>query len=83
MKPLSEAERAAVAHKASLVKALMPELVPVIKELHEAGLIEGWRDVGYIGPHRPPREGERAVHVGQMVTESAAAMRERMKRGAY
>lgn len=67
---------------AAEVKRLMPELVPEIKALHEAGLIEGWRSVTYIGPHRP--DPPKAVSAGQMVLTSATELKERMKRnGTY
>ncbi len=81
MKPLNEKERARVAANVAQVKALMPELVPEIKALHEAGLIEGWRNVAYIGPHRPRPPGERAVHAGQMALESMEKTKERMRNG--
>lgn len=68
--------REQVAVNVAKVKALMPEMVPEIKALHEAGLIDGWRNVTYIGPHRP--EPKNSVHGGQMVIESAAALKTRM-----
>lgn len=60
------------------VKRLMPELVPEIKALHAAGLIEGWRNVTYCGPPRadPPH----CVSGADMVTETAAQIKERMKK---
>lgn len=43
--PLSEDEAAAVAEKRKLVLQHMPEMVPMIKDLVDAGLIDGWRNV--------------------------------------
>lgn len=43
--PLSEAERERVARNIELVKQYLPEAVPFIKEMHELGLIDGWRSV--------------------------------------
>lgn len=37
---------------AGQVKELIPEAIPFIKDLHQAGLIEGWRNVTYVGPLR-------------------------------
>lgn len=68
--------RELIAANVAKVKALMPELVPEIKALHEAGLIDGWRDVVYIGPHRP--EPKNSVHAGQMVLESAEQLKKRI-----
>lgn len=77
MSALTDALRAQIAERVAKVKELMPEMVPEIKALHEAGLIEGWRNVDYIGPHRP--RGPRTFHAGEMVLESMTKMRERMK----
>ncbi len=70
--------REQIAATVAEVKCLMPELVPVVKELYEAGLIDGWRDVAYIGPHRPTPAG---LTVDRLVLESAESVKERMKRG--
>lgn len=35
-----------------MVKGQIPEVVPFIKDLYQAGLIEGWRNVVYVGPLR-------------------------------
>lgn len=43
--PLSAAAQARVASNRALVREHMPELVNEIKELHELGMIDGWRDV--------------------------------------
>lgn len=43
--PLSDAEKAKAAETAGQAKALMPEIVPIVKELYELGMIDGWRDV--------------------------------------
>mgnify|MGYP001030781518 CR=1 FL=1 len=42
---LTDAEAVEVAEKRRLVLQHMPELVPEIKELVQAGLIDGWRNV--------------------------------------
>lgn len=34
------------------VKAIIPEAVAFIRELHRLGLIAGWRNVVYVGPPR-------------------------------
>jgi hypothetical protein len=44
----AEAMRAAVREQ-------IPEAVPVIRDLHQAGLIAGWRNVSYVGPLRERR----------------------------
>ncbi len=80
MKPMSDAERTRVATNVELVKALMPEMAPVIKELHSLGLIDGWRDIAYVGPHRPEPKG---VTGDQMVLVSVTETKERMKRGTH
>lgn len=45
LRPLNDAELATVAQNKALVCTHMPEMVPIIKELHECGLIDGWRSV--------------------------------------
>lgn len=42
---LSAAEQARVAENRAFVLEHMPELAPLIKELHAAGFIPGWRSV--------------------------------------
>ncbi|HJW25160.1 MAG TPA: hypothetical protein VJ576_09700 [Rhodocyclaceae bacterium] len=42
---LSEAEQAAVAGNREFVLEHMPDAVPFIKELHDLGMIDGWRSV--------------------------------------
>lgn len=44
-KPLSAAAQARVAENRALVHEHLPEALPFIKELHELGMIDGWRDV--------------------------------------
>lgn len=48
--PLSAAERARVERNIKMVKQHLPEMVPFIKEMHELGLIEGWRSVTTVKP---------------------------------
>lgn len=43
--PLSPAAQAHVAETRRLVHKHMPEMIPIIKELAEEGLIDGWRNV--------------------------------------
>lgn len=43
--PLSDAEKTKAAATARQAKELMPEIVPIVKELYELGMIDGWRDV--------------------------------------
>ncbi|WP_025916151.1 hypothetical protein [Herminiimonas sp. CN] len=43
--PLSEAEHARIKQTIAIVKEKCPELVPMIKELHALGMIDGWRSV--------------------------------------
>ena len=42
---LSESEQAEVVKKREMVLTYLPEAVSFIKDLHEAGLIDGWRSV--------------------------------------
>ena len=67
---ISHEERARIAQNVVAVKEMLPELVPFLQELHAEGMIEGWRDVAYVGPHRPDPPG--AVAVSQMVMGTAA-----------
>lgn len=43
--PLSAEEKARAAATARQAKELMPEIVPMVKELYELGMIDGWRNV--------------------------------------
>lgn len=43
--PITEAESQRIRENIATVKAHLPEVVPLIKELHDAGLIDGWRAV--------------------------------------
>lgn len=44
-RPLSPAEVEAVSRNKAFVQENMPELVPFIRELHDLGMIAGWRAV--------------------------------------
>lgn len=57
---LSEAERQRAAETAQQAKQLMPEIVPFVKELYEAGMIDGWRNVTIT-----PLNGDENGHVEQ------------------
>lgn len=48
LRELNPAEQARVARNKAAVYAHLPEMVPFIKELHEAGMIDGWRGVGEV-----------------------------------
>lgn len=43
--PLTERQQARVAENRALVLEHIPEAVPFIKDLHELGMIDGWRSV--------------------------------------
>lgn len=43
--PLSAAEQEIIGRRRELVHQLMPEIVPEIKALVDAGFIDGWRNV--------------------------------------
>lgn len=43
--PLSEAQHARIKQTIATVKELMPEILPMIKDLHAMGMIDGWRSV--------------------------------------
>lgn len=45
LRTLSVAEQAKVAENRAAVHEHLPEMLPFIKELHEAGMIDGWRSV--------------------------------------
>lgn len=45
MPPLSAAAQARVHKNRALVHEHLPEALPFIKELHELGMIPGWRSV--------------------------------------
>lgn len=50
-KPLRELkpeERARVARNKASVCARLPDMAPFFNELHEAGMIDGWRGVGEV-----------------------------------
>jgi len=79
-KPLTDAERERVAETIVQVRALVPGLVPLVKDLHALGMFDGWRAINYVGPIRP--DPPNCVHAGQMVLESAEALKERMKHGS-
>lgn len=79
--PLSEAERNRVAANVEKVRRLMPGLVPHIKELHEAGLIDGWRAVRQIGPELAPEPTAITLDRVCIVTEKQRAEEERRFRG--
>jgi len=43
--PLTEAEEARIAENRDLILEHMPEMLPIIRNLHAEGLIDGWRSV--------------------------------------
>ena len=46
--PLSDDQRAVVAGRYGLIKEHMPEIVPLIRELHDVGLIDGLRAIASV-----------------------------------
>jgi len=48
LRALTEREKSIIARRRELVHEHMPEVVPQIRALVEAGLIDGWRNVGRI-----------------------------------
>jgi len=42
---LTEAEHVRIKATIAIVKEKMPEILPMIKQLHALGLIDGWRAV--------------------------------------
>lgn len=54
LRDLKPEEQAKVARNKASVYAHLPEVVPFIKELHEAGMIDGWRGVGSVELLPPP-----------------------------
>lgn len=53
LQPLTTAEQARVAETRAAVREHLPEAMPFIKELHELGMIDGWRDVEMISKPEP------------------------------
>jgi len=51
-KPLTDKAQARAAEMRAAVLETIPEAVPLIRALHQAGLIDGWRAVTYVGPPR-------------------------------
>jgi hypothetical protein len=47
-RPLTEVEEAAVAENREMVRMYMPELAPMLKELKDFGMVDGWRSVGEV-----------------------------------
>lgn len=45
LRELSGAEKQQVAENRAAVHEHLPEMLPFIKELHEAGMIAGWRSI--------------------------------------
>lgn len=45
LRALSVKEQATVAENRAEIHEYMPEMLPIIKEMHAAGLIDGWRSV--------------------------------------
>ena len=75
MNPLNQSERERIAAQNAKVKRLMPEMVPIIKDLHEAGLIDGWRSVLYVGPTRQRMSSGTIVRGDQLVLGSMADLK--------
>lgn len=45
LKPLSEAEEARVADNKDFILTHMPEMLPIIRDLLAADLVDGWRSI--------------------------------------
>lgn len=43
--PVSAAERQRIIETIAIIKEKCPELVTMVQELHELGMIDGWRSV--------------------------------------
>jgi hypothetical protein len=43
--PLTQAEHARIKETVAIIKDQAPEIIPLIKGLHELGMIDGWRAV--------------------------------------
>lgn len=48
LRHLSAADLAKVAANREMVRIHIPELGPILKELNEAGMVDGWRSVGEV-----------------------------------
>lgn len=48
LRELSEREKEIVAVNRAAVYEHMPDMLPFFKDLHEAGMIDGWRGVGEV-----------------------------------
>jgi hypothetical protein len=51
-KPLSDAQNEAIALKVAQARKIFPGLANEVRALVDAGLIQGWRNLEYIGPPR-------------------------------
>lgn len=48
LRELSEAEKEMIAVNRAAVYQHMPDMLPFFKELHDEGMIDGWRGVGEV-----------------------------------
>ena len=48
LRVLKAVEEEAIARRRAEVYAHLPDMLPFFKELHEAGMIDGWRGVGEV-----------------------------------
>jgi hypothetical protein len=51
LRDLTEIEKAKVAENREMVRMHMPELGPMLKELNDLGMMDGWRSVGEVILH--------------------------------
>lgn len=58
-RPIGERAQARAAENRDLVRAHLPEALPFIKELHELGMIDGWRNVESVELLTESEKGER------------------------
>lgn len=56
---MTEREQARAAENRDLVREHLPEALPFIKELHEMGMIDGWRNVESVELLTESEQGER------------------------
>ena len=70
LRDLKPDEQAQVARNKASVYAHLPEAVPFIKELHEAGMIDGWRGVVSVDVH--PSTGSGRTDIFEEVEHGTA-----------
>lgn len=83
LKPLNEKDKARVAALATEVKEQVPEVIPFFKELHELGMVDGWRAFNGVAPHDPAAaDPPGTVRMSDMQMETMDQTKERMRNGS-